>query len=1307
MVDIFQQEKIKFEKQTQAVDIFAREGITPPTIGEINKSALNNTLDISKESADNVEIKKDVEQELGDIEKLARARFSEEQLNEWRNKPITFAESYDFLELSDVLPLGGVKKAKDVFNVKNIAERINAGEPVTKAQQETLDNFINKTIEMHVRGFSFGGGVNYYGSQMPAFMTEFALTGGIGKGAQAVAVKGLTKIATTSALKATTKAVGIAANVTARTAAMPGMYIPKYAERRLNDSMAITDRGEVILKESKESPAVSALKSFAYTGAEVASELSGAAITNKIINPVTNKLKTPLVAGINALPVKLKQGLYEAYKTIKPNASVSRVFTAGGWNGMLAELGEERVADVLRESLALSLEDGYTIDDVLDGITPSKEQLQIEAGIIAIAGGMKSSSSAVMNILQKKGMSPIESQEAVNNMSVEEQEGLIESSLQIERKQEGASVKVDSAIAAQIDAKVSSEPPSIDSDESTFNRFYRDWFNNLAPVESLTKEAIGKGVEITPGNNPKLLARTYAGVIGMARQNLQVETYIINKDGNVEVTGKGLKPILDDFDNSIMQIEPDRTIREKDFREYLIARRYQEDLQDREDVEVTEEQLKYSAETMTSLAAKYADNFSWFDTYAREIYDFQRRILNNLVTSGNMSKEQYDEILKKNPNYIPFKRVLEQDEFKNFATSKGVFTNAASSKLIKKIRGSEKEIKDPIQSIIANTTKIIEYSQRNRVARSVANLADAMPEYIEKVKTPMQKITIDGKEVFRPSGIEPKGAISVYIDGKKKYYKVSKPLLEAMQQLQPTQLDFLQKLFSVPASVLRAGATLVPEFWVRNVLRDQTSALIQSEVRPTPVDMVKGLASVIGDGDLYNQWMKSGGSFNSYMELSDTGLEKAYKELFRPDGKLNRYMRNPLNLPADISGVLEQGTRVGVFFKAKKAGLSDLEAALQAREATLDFARGGTKSKIINRIIPFFNAGMQGTDKLIRTFKENPKATTMWASATITMPSLLLTGYYLYGAPEDEKQEFLEIPQWQKDMFWVFKEGDTWVRYPKPFTLGYVFGSVPERFLMWMDGTNKKQGEKFWNELVVGMFGAFSPVYDASALLPPLVKVGVETATNYNFFTGRDIYPAWMEDLLPEERKNKYTSETATALGKKLGVSPAVIDNALRGTLAGSAGYVTDAGDFVLNEVKKWNGEDVPEKPSSLADVPLVRAFVVRDPSGSQSESVQTFYDIFKELKQINNTFKSLDGQEKQDFRDNNDKSIAAYNTLKGFSDQVKNLNKQGGLIYDDVSMSADEKEYSLKLINDQITALAREANQWYYDNVLEVGNDR
>lgn len=1275
MVDIFAQEKI------QPKDIFAAEGISPVYRPQV----------ISLDAPDMEPVKQEVDSHKSQYEQLAAARFSEDQIKEWKSKPIGFSEASDFLSWEDVVPLGGIKKGYDTYGIYSSAKKLEAGEEITPEESEKINKFIDKTIEMNLRGFSVGGGIAYYGASLPAFMTEFALTAGAGKAVQVATVQAATKIAEKAALKtavATTaaKTTGIAARVAAQTALMPSLYVPKFAERRLNDAMAITDKGEIILKESKETPAISALKAFSHSSAEVASELSGAAIGKYVVSPVAKRLGTPIATAAEKLPVKLRQGIYEAYKKIQPNATVSKVFSRAGFNGMINELGEERVADVMRETLNLALEDGYTFDQVLDGITPSKDQLLTEAGIVSIAGGAHTSTNILLNTLQNRGMSSGEAIEVVNNLSASEKETLEQKELPDpigEYQPPQVLDKESDIVESQISSYHNDSPPLINNSDSFFNKEYAAWFDSLDPVKDAVLEAEQKGQVITAGTNAYKLARTFSGIVGKTRVNLQNYTFYTDESGNAVITGKGFKPIIDDFENSVSTIEKNSEVRKEDFKDYLIARRYLEDLQGRANVEVSTEQIAESAGKMARLADKYGESFEWFDTFARETYDFQKRILNNLVTSGVMSKDTYDTIVRDNPNYVPFQRVLDEHEIKEALTSKGVFTNASMDKVIKKIKGSEKDVKDPMQSIIMNTAKIMRLSEENKVALQVAKLTEALPEYIQKES---------------PDSVQPKNTkqITVFENGVRSKYYVSDPIHQALTQMNPIQLGFLERIFSVQAQLLRAGATLIPEFWSRNIIRDQFSAVIQSKARATPIDMVRGLTAVMKKNDLYKEWMAAGGSFNSYMELDDKGLEKAYYELFNPQGKLARYAKNALRIPADISGALEQATRIGIYSKSKAAGMSDIDAALEAREGTLDFARGGYKAKTINRYVPFFNAGMQGVDKLIRTFKSNPKATTAWAVGTITMPSVILTGYYLYGAPEDEREEYLEIPQWQKDLFWVFKVNDQWMMLPKPFTLGYVFGSVPERFMTWMYDEDKPEGKEFWLDTIKGIGGAFSPVYDASSLMPPMVKVAVESAANYNFFFGEDIYPEWMDNLEPELRKKPSTSDTAVLLGETFNTSPAIIDNAIRGTLAGSSRYVTDAGDTIINQIKKWNGQEIPEEPDSVSDIPLVRAFVVREPVGYRSNSTQSFFKLYNEVETKHNSYDHFTGDKKEEYFQKNSREISAYKTLVQYDRKIKSLGKQMGAIYDDKEMSASDKKIAILDIENRITIIARDANMWF-----------
>lgn len=1554
MVDIFASEGIAPPR-----DIFATEGIAPPSLADRNSSGLSGIpLDQAPEDVRAAEASNSDQ-----MMQLARSRYSDQEIDAIRAKgKIGFWEAQDFISAQDVIPGGGFFQAKDLYDVYGAAKKIEAGEPLDDDEKEKFNSYIDKQIEMNLRGMSVMGGISYYGSQVPAFAIEFALSGGAGKAAQEAVETAAKKVVTqqisskaaAGAVKAATKTAAVSANVAARTVMMPQRYIPKYAELRLNDFMAITDKGELVFTESKDSPATSALKAFAYTGIDVASEMSGAALGKYIVKPVTGTagryLKTPIASGLQQLPVGVRQNLYKAYQKIQPNARVSEIMTRAGWNGMLEELGEERVADVMKASFDLATDKDYTAKDYMDAITPSADQILVEAGIIGIMGGAKASADIAANILAEKLGDRAAAREAADNMSATEQEAFVEAELKKKGLQtfidmakdsesaeaffeaargiggvpsevsaffgerynkngntmeDGARLFYDDVKAgrydepadpvskAQMSAARQQNPVNINAEESGFDKFYREFVNSLQPIEDLTKEAEAKGATIAAGRNPFVLSRTYAGMIGQVEHNLKYGTTRLNPEtGQFEITGKAMKSILDDLDNSVSHIEGSRDQRETDFNDYLIARRTLEDLIPRNDVEVTEADKVKAIKTMNDLAVKYGDEFAWFKTFAEEMYDFQRRILSNLVDAGVMSKDMYDGILQKNPNYIPFQRVLEDKHFAGAVSARGGFTDAKSSKVIKKIKGSDKEIKTPTHQVIANTAKIIDLAYRNRVATGVADLADLMPEYIEKTKpivvkrgttktqvtydaglrrkleaaidyfgntmsrqssvkgggmfgyvrgsySPMEKMvrarlgTNEGtlahevghmldyelglmeklldnpkvkkelqelgrrrlamdsvmtdkgervvfedrvldvepkkykdyvtsdrevianlfdayvnapdllkqiaptakkafeklldekpelafikeikptveraeetieKDVWSPLDIAPQDTITVYRDGKKEFYKVSPPLLEAMKNLSPVQMNATFRLLTEPfrfsARVLRAGATLIPEFWIRNVIRDQGTALLQSPLRPTPVDMVKGLTAVIGKNELYQDWMRNGGAFNSYMELDDRGLEKAYKELFKPDGRFMRYLKNPIKVLADISQALEQGTRLGVYAKARENGIVGIEAALLAREATLDFGRGGVVSRNINQYVPFFNAGVQSVDKLARTFKENPKATAFWGIATITVPSILLTGYYLYGAPEDERREYLEIPQWQKDMFWVFKVGDQWQRIPKPFSFGYLFGSVPERFMTWAYQGDKPEVREFWKELALGVTGTISPVYDPSALLPPLVKVAIEDLTNYNFFTGREIYPAWMENYEPEQRKNKYTSEAATELGERLGVSPALLDNSLRGQLAGSADYITDAADSIIRQVKEWNGAEVPEKPQTQADTPVIRAFAVREPTGYHANSVSNFFDDWEKVSQVNATFNKLEGEEKIEYRDKNAAALAAYKPMKKYYDRIAAAGKAADRIYNDSDMPGDEKVEALSDNGAIILDTAIQANSWYKENV-------
>jgi hypothetical protein len=92
----------------------------------------------------------------------------------------------------------------------------------------------------------------------------------------------------------------------------------------------------------------------------------------------------------------------------------------------------------------------------------------------------------------------------------------------------------------------------------------------------------------------------------------------------------------------------------------------------------------------------------------------------------------------------------------------------------------------------------------------------------------------------------------------------------------------------------------------------------------------------------------------------------------------------------------------------------------------------------LNSISAFLNPTIQGVDKTIKAFKENPVQYSAKAGMYITTPTLLL-----YWANYGDKR-IDDLPQWRKDLFWHIKVNDTYYPIPKPFEIKSTVKSIFE-----------------------------------------------------------------------------------------------------------------------------------------------------------------------------------------------------------------------------------------------------------------------
>lgn len=783
-----------------------------------------------------------------------------------------------------------------------------------------------------------------------------------------------------------------------------------------------------------------------------------------------------------------------------------------------------------------------------------------------------------------------------------------------------------------------------------YHNMYTKLVDELHPYDELTKEGERRiGRKFSTEESPYEQAWLARGWAGKAKT-------LIERG----VPEKGIIAFKD-----IVRKIPDKLL--KDFSTYLTAlreldmNRWNKSLPEGETKLIT----RYTeAECLETI--KHYEKSSVFKKAAAEIHKYTDYLLSEeAVNAGMLSKEAAAAMKNKYPHYVPFFREFyEAADTPGKGTGKG-FVNVGG--VTKKMKGSTLDVIDPIESIARSTYAIINAVERNKVGQSIVRLSkiDGMGALVEKV---------DGAAKVTDH------SFSVWENGKKVVYNTTPELYQAFKMLNPEGANMVVKILSVPAKWLRAGAVLSPEFMLRNPARDMISAAVYSKHGFIPVaDTLKGLALYLQKGDTYWEYMRSGAAQANLVSLDRNYLSGQIRDLMTRPGVKKMVTTNPIEILRGLSEATEMATRLAefhnvrkgytgignrLFGKTRKPG-SIQDAALESRDITLDFSRIGSHTKSWNKISAFFNASIQGTDKMFRAWRENPLDMTIKTAMFITMPSVLL--WYL----NKDDPRYQELPQWQKDIFWIIPTKDTLIKIPKPFELGILFGTVPERMLQWMydkDRGQKGNGFKGLGDVIIdNMVPNVSP----TALVPAL-----EAATNYSLFMNRNIVPQHERDNLPPAMQyGPYTSAVGKGIGKMFDVSPRIVDNTIRGYTGGLGGFGLTLSDSVLG-----TGEERPAK--RISEMPGIRGFTAT-PYAS-SESVQQVYDEFDRQNRLFHA-----GQELHQRPDGYDKRL--HDQLKETMKAFQNISQARKAVMKS-NLSSEAKRKRLDEIQMSQVRIARRA---------------
>lgn len=596
---------------------------------------------------------------------------------------------------------------------------------------------------------------------------------------------------------------------------------------------------------------------------------------------------------------------------------------------------------------------------------------------------------------------------------------------------------------------------------------------------------------------------------------------------------------------------------------------------------------------------------------AQKIYAYNDNILRILKENGMIKSEVYEALTDKYHNYVPMARDFADESGleKGFGMGGQGFGNVRAALKAISEEGSTRQVVSPLESIVKNTYAMLNLVERNRVGQTFVKMAEG-----DRVGKLVEEVT--GAANTKDS------TFSVWVNGEKKVYQTEPEIYRAIMSVNKDTANIITKLLSPPAQLLRAGATLTPDFAIKNIMRDSFSAAVFSRYGFRPIiDHAAGLFHMAQQDALFHEYKASGALMSTMVGLDRDYVQGSLKGLYKKDVAHYWNHYNPVQILRGFSEMLETATRLGEYSRAVGKGVSVEDAALSARDISLDFSQHGVYGKTANKIIAFFNAGVQEPARIIQAFKENPVGTSAKIAMYITVPSVAL------WAINHDQQWYKELPAYQKNLFWCFKAGDTVYRVPKPFGLGVLFGSMPERMLDYME-TRKPQEMKEWAK---SAFGAFAPNF-----MPTAVGPIIEWATNYSFFQGRNIVP--QKEINDKDDKDQYgpnTSELAKEIGRIFGVSPRKVDNTISGYGAGMANQTLNAADALADKRDFQN--------------PFGRAFTV-DPMKSP-QSIQDFYDKLSEVKKMYNGAKDTKTKLAKD-------DLHNYNLLNYANQNMEYLNK-------------------------------------------------
>jgi hypothetical protein len=837
------------------------------------------------------------------------------------------------------------------------------------------------------------------------------------------------------------------------------------------------------------------------------------------------------------------------------------------------------------------------------------------------------------------------------------------------------------------------------SDQGWRNRAFQDleqqFFNRFGPVRNLERRV--SGGRLAPGwDSPYKALEMATNDSGRNAALLHRGAFKFDADGVPVINGdtNGILPILDIATGGSDVSRAERGKRLYAFEEYMLARRGAE-LQARGfETPMTEATIKANL-------AKHGQNPDFIKA-AAEWKKFNDANVDFLVASGRIGKEA-GAALKSDAAYIPFYRSDERmAEASPELDLPAVFTPsgpvnrreilAGRNPGIKKMVGGKTlKLDDMVHNMIRNAQAMTAAAARNVAAnKSFRLMSDAgLVKLVRSETSPHDN------------------AVQLWMNGRP-YWAVptdaaAGPYLTALGALQPVQLSAVSQFMAQISNVFRTGITSTPPFMLRNLIRGTVSTAVHSSganLRLTN-NALTGLVSSLRNSPAQQYFSETSGMGDFRFGGHDMGAGR--NDILIDYGLAPKTFGSVLRQGVDalekVGMATEMADRLALQETLINNGVRPDEAAYQAL-TVMNYGRRGANHALRSYLplIPFLNARLQGLSRLsegaIGSKGEKGSRKAALAQMALNGSLLMLAGLAIHAwnnDDDDRRKKYEAEPIERRLNYHIIYAGDKKILIPKAFEVGALFNSLPEfLYNAVVKGDSSELGQAAAQTVLNTL--SFNPI--PQAIVPTL-----ETAINYDFFTGRPIEGLREENLKPEDRYTQNTGDLAVLLGKHLGLSdltgmgPERLDHLLSGYGGLAYTALNAAVDVAATETgllpQRAGGAfgDVPAA-SSVAQNALGSMFRDADADAS-NKWVGEFYDLKDAATQVYRSAKQAEDngnmQAAEEIAAEMPGNHPVYTAVNATSAVLTRINKQIRLINGSDVRSAASKRLALKpLVRDR-----------------------